>query len=370
MRDTMSANGLFFLAVVLGAAAAGCEDDPAERAGGQGGDADADADADGDTDSDADADGDGDTDGDACDEQNFAIEMEPVKLMILQDMSMSMNEETPTKWSEAQKALVTLLEDPLYGNIWFGFDGFPDDGNCGVDNPVLVDTSAGTAASIAARIRNIASMSGSAATPLCTALRKFDTSLFPTYAPGFTADDAARYLLLVSDGGDPCWNTKAKCGSNALVGGRAPSIAEYEAKIAALLAQGIRTFAVGFGSGVNPAELNAIAAAGDTQFDYYMVASNEQELEDAFDAIAGSVISCSYDLKDPNATANPDKVNFYFDGAVVPYDADCAEGKGWMWNDAAHKSITFCFESCGKLRTGTVANIAAKFGCKTVTVVK
>jgi hypothetical protein len=56
------------------------------------GDADSDADADSDGDSDVDADADADGDSDVCDEQDFEIAMEPVRVQIVLDQSSSMAE--------------------------------------------------------------------------------------------------------------------------------------------------------------------------------------------------------------------------------------------------------------------------------------
>jgi hypothetical protein len=79
-----------------------------------------------------------------------------------------------------------------------------------------------------------------------------------------------------------------------------------------------------------------------------------------------SIASCSFELRDPNASADPDKVNFFFDGTPVPYDADCAVGDGWKWNDDSHSAITFCANACKKLNEGEVATVSAEFGCEQV----
>ncbi len=59
-------------------------------------------------------------------------------------------------------------------------------------------------------------------------------------------------------------------------------------------------------------------------------------------------------------------MNFYFDGAVVPYDEDCATGVGWTWTDASHTRMEFCAQSCDPLTNHQVSDGTATFGCQTV----
>jgi len=319
------------------------------------GGADGDTDSDGDLDSDIDADGDSDAGdgGNVCAEQDFDIKFLPVRLMILQDMSGSMSEGTPTKWSQAKGALNPILDQ--WGNdIEFGFDRFPNDNNCGVSAPVIVDCASGNAANIKTRINAI---SPNGHTPLYCAMNQFTNA---SYAPNFTSKEALSYLLLVSDGA-------GNCGQNC--SGNSDESAQLLSQVTAqLLTMGIKTYVVGFGTGVSAQQLNAIVAAGGTGSSTYINAQNQQDLQNAFNDIASSVVSCTYEIKAPAATADPNNVNFYFDGNVVGYDDKCTNGSGWQWTDATHTRVEFCDKACQKLKSGQVKKISAKFGCPTTPI--
>ena len=60
---------------------------------------------------------------DICDEQDFDIHHEIVRLMLLLDQSSSMN---GSPWNEATAALTALLENPAFHDMYFGLDAFPD----------------------------------------------------------------------------------------------------------------------------------------------------------------------------------------------------------------------------------------------------
>jgi hypothetical protein len=67
--------------------------------------------------------------------------------------------------------------------------------------------------------------------------------------------------------------------------------------------------------------------------------------------------------------SDPDKVNFYFNGEVVPFDESCKQGVGWMWENQTHTQMRFCEQSCAVLRAGHVSSVGAKFGCPVVIVI-
>jgi hypothetical protein len=358
--------------------AVGCEDSDDIREAG--GDADSDADADGDSDADADGDSDADGDGDTdsadtdsgsssvCDEQDFPIEVAPVRLMIFEDMSYSMADPDvadPTNWSQAKPALTTMLDNWTGEQIEFGFDIFPDDSagplqGCHVEAPVVFDCAPGNEAVIIDYLDD--NTPGGAATPMHCGMANF---LDPAYAPSFTDPQADSYLLVVSDGVD-------NCGEGCCAQIFNPECHASEDEFADLTEQlvdaGMGVFVIGFGDGVDEGQLNAIASHGGTSFTSFFDANDEASLQDALETIAASVVSCVYNIDEPDASADPDNVNFYFDGEVVPYDEDCEEGIGWTWVDEEHTQVEFCEEACLQLQNDEVETISAKFGCPTVVV--
>jgi hypothetical protein len=59
-------------------------------------------------------------------------------------------------------------------------------------------------------------------------------------------------------------------------------------------------------------------------------------------------------------------VNFYFDGVLIPMDADCSSGSGWRWANDDHTQVEFCPDSCQQIKDAEVEMITATFGCDTV----
>jgi hypothetical protein len=361
---TSGAAAVAVLAFVLPA----CE--PGSGAGTSAGDGDVDGDADGDGDADADGDGDGDGDSDTfCDEQDFAIVYQPARLMILLDNSGSMKSKTglfdPTKWEQAKTAIIGLLQGfQGSGSFEFGFDVFPDfqcqGFCCDVSHPVVADCAPDAEGELISFVGAAPEPLGEFDTPLCDGMDRFND---PSYAPAFTGGDGPRYLVVVSDGKEEC-----NGGGYSTMCGGAPGYPGAVQIVQELLAGGVRTFVIGFGSGVDPAQLNVIAGNGGTDFGQYFVASGQEQLQAAFETIATAAVSCEFALDEPEASADPDNVNFYFDEEVVPHDEGCQQGSGWDWLDAEHTQVVFCEAACAELQSGGVEVVSAKFGCPTVEV--
>jgi hypothetical protein len=293
-----------------------------------------------------------------CSEEDFAVEPEPVRIMILQDKSSSMTEGSPSKWDQAVGALTTTLNTYAGPLIEFGFDIFPNSGNCNVSDPVIHDCLAGQESQIVTWL-NTHDADG-ASTPLYCGMAAF---LDAAYAPLFTAVDASSYLLVVSDGADLC-GEGCCVPINPFNGKCNATTSEFSQLTKDLLAKGVRSIVIGFGADASPDQLNAIASNGGTSFTSYLDAQNQQDLEDALESVAQSVVSCTYAIN-PQDPFDPNVINFYFDGALVPYDDDCVPGNGWRWTDSTHTSIEFCPGACSQLQGGTVDTVNAKYGCPT-----
>ncbi|MFA5762753.1 MAG: vWA domain-containing protein [Bacilli bacterium] len=326
-------------------------------------------------DSDSDADGGSDTESDVCAELDFTIEPAPVNLMILQDMSYSMADPevaNPTNWSYALPALNNILTDWADSQIVFGFDIFPDGSStamqgCHVEAPVLYDCGPDVEVDIIDYINDSGNTPNGASTPLYCGIADF---IDPTYAPVFNDPAANRYLLVVSDGADLCGegcctaiNPLAHPECNATTD-------EFEALAQDVVEAGIKIIVIGFGDGAEPDQLNAIANNGGMEAPYneYIFADDDVSLEAALTEIAATVITCVYNIGSPDASADPDDVNFYFDDVIVYYDEDCAVGEGWTWVNEEHTQIEFCAAACEELQGGTVETITATWGCPTVEI--
>ncbi|MFO8074270.1 MAG: vWA domain-containing protein [Polyangia bacterium] len=383
MLGKSTLQGFFSMALLLAAceptAEIGRDDDDDGAADA---DSDADSDTDGDADADSDADGDADT-GTFCDEQDFPISLVPPRLMLLVDFSFSMTDpidpdalNPQDKWPVARQALIEMVTG-YGGQLHFGTDIFPDgsgSNKCEVDDPVEYDIQLDSGSAIISYYTSASTPNGNG-TPLYCGMQNF---LDPTYAPVFNDPEAPSYLVVVSDGADLCGTGCFYCGPF----NQSAECDDIDVELGELTAQlydeqGIRTFAIGFGDDAVSADvaedqLGAIAANGHTDVDQYLDAADEEALYAALDVIAESAVSCTYSIDEPDASADPDNVNFYFEveGAeeVVPYDEDCQEGLGWTWIDEEHTEIEFCEQPCQQLQTGEVTEISAKFGCPTVVV--
>jgi hypothetical protein len=309
-----------------------------------------------------------------CAEQDFDIELLPPQLMILLDRSASMTDSlgTSTKWQQAQPAIEHLVS--TYQNqILFGFDAFPSsDGldSCAVTDPVVVDVVDSYANNSSVTAAMWATTPEGGSTPLYCGLNILSES---TYAPNFANPAATKYVVVVSDGIDLCGVGCCRAIFPGFPVECSATIGQFE-DLAEDLANthDIKTFVIGFADSssdeVFEDQLNAIASHGGTPFNEFLLASNQTQLEEALDQIAGEVISCTYAIEDPGEEADPDEVNVYFDNAAVGFDAGCANGAGWDWADASHSAILFCPEACDNLRSLEVDNIGITFGCPTIIV--
>jgi hypothetical protein len=124
----------------------------------------------------------------------------------------------------------------------------------------------------------------------------------------------------------------------------------------------VRTFVVGFGSAVDPAELDGMATAGGTAIaggpPYYYQADDAASLGSALTTIAGSVLSCSYTLSD--VPPDPDLLFVYFDGVAV--DRDTTGADGWDY-DGGTNQLVFHGPACDALLSGGVADLIISYGC-------
>lgn len=318
-----------------------------------------------------------------CDYDELPIVAEPVSLMILVDRSSSMvnnnTAEGKTRWQAAVAAFDGLLRNWDRDNIKLGLDYFPDGSgraqtgfiaDCGVDNPVQRDCADDNAINILDRIKEDAPEKFGNMTPMYCAMNNFSNK---TYAPGCAQDGLEQYLLVVSDGSDNC-GLDCKCTSQEECDDRDTwtSTEELGDLSKTLLdKKGIRTFVIGFGGGVDGLKLDAVAQNGGTAFSSYIPAEDGTKLEDAFDMVAGSLISCTWKLKDPNDDADPNKVNILFDDEPIPNigSKDCATTRGWRWLDGEHSAVQFCGSACSDVKSQKVDSIQAVWGCDTIVVI-
>jgi hypothetical protein len=318
----------------------------------------------------------------------------PPNLYFLVDRSGSMGAfaegASLTKYDMARKVLGDLLT-VIGHRVRYGASIFPaDTRTCGGGHEVFPPT-----------LGNLPGCDGSYDPQLVDFLRTFGN-----FAPGGSTPTAAAlsdlrpelqglegdtFLVLLTDGAPNC-NLDATCGSDQCTlniegvsvarrectpdfnccdadntGTGAPAYCvdadATEHQVLRLAAHGIPTYVVGM-PGAEPYSdlLSRLAVAGGTARDgalaYYAV-KDQDELEQALYAIGtGLAISCSITLDAP--PDDPDMVNVYFDGTLIVADPD----DGWSWDGESNIQVNG--EACDRLKSGSVIDARAVFGCDTV----
>lgn len=236
----------------------------------------------------------------ACGENMHCVESEGrceeicmIRLFILVDQSGSMSDGTPSKWEQARTAIQTIMTSDTADDVEFGFGAFPSDNDCAADDIVIHPVPTATASDVDSYF----SSGPSGNTPLTFALEFFQTDT----SANLRDSDYHNAILVISDGMDSCYiDCLERCGMNftCLMACEAeiePLAVAQLSMITANLrdAHQIRTFAVGFGSDVSAAELNAIAENGGTYQTEYLQASDVDELEAVFQEIIDEMWQCN-----------------------------------------------------------------------------
>lgn len=281
-----------------------------------------------------------------CEAENFVAEAVPPNMLIVLDRSGSMDDRvggfgSPSKWDVALTA-VDNLTSAYDGQIRFGLLAFPgtdlacqQGGHCNA-GVIAVDVGDDTRSAINEYLDDSATCL--LGTPIGGAL-----SLAVDYEP---LEDTTRsnYVLLVTDGEDNCQIDPTD------------QVRDLRQKTPS-----VKTFVVGFGGGVDPGELNAMADEAGTalpgQRRYYQ-ADDADSLEAAFQEIGGAVLGCEYTI--PSEVPDPDQLFVFFDGIRVPRDPSNAAG--WNYDDASGR-LTFAGNACTALRTGNVESLILVYGC-------
>lgn len=204
-------------------------------------------------------------------------------LIIVLDRSCSMSKvpagDTRSKWKIAEDA-IDQLTTMYAGQLRYGLIMFPDEagGKCVQDQPIYVEAGTGNEQAVRDAIAGTAP-DGPCVTNIDTAMAQVSDD------PAFdgTPDPSGRrgFVLLITDG-----KQSGACGGNT-------NDPITVANIEALYNAGYPTYVVGFGGGVDPADLDSFAVAGGVPragTPMYYQADNAAELDAALDAIAGSII--------------------------------------------------------------------------------
>lgn len=274
-----------------------------------------------------------------CGSEIYGAENVPPNVLVVLDRSSSMNEQITggTKWDVARAAINQLLTS--YGSqVRFGLKLYPGIDLAGDPGPscgpglVFVDPADGTATAISDTLMMANTSFGTPTAEALDALVGYQPLLDTT---------RNNYVLLITDGQSNCADPVPIVGD--------------------LLAQSpsVKTFVVGFGSGVDPTELNDMAQAGGTaqpMMPYYFQADDAAALGAAFATIVGSVLSCNYALSE--IPPDPSQLYVWIDGQLVPADP----ANGWVY-DPVTNQINFVGTTCDALQNGTATELIVSYGC-------
>jgi len=292
----------------------------------------------------------------------------PVNMFLLFDKSGSMLD--GGKWAAAKNAMRAFFEDPKVAGLRVAIRFFPDTTcdapECDIDACTTPQVKIGKLTSASAPddkqeealIKAINGANAVGGTPMYAALGGAEqaAAIHLSQNPSHKAA-----VVLVTDG--------------------EPNGCETDIdKIAALAAQAYKTFAVttyvvGL-NGANKAQLDKIAAAGETGTAFFLEGNNVQEtLLEAFQAIQGKGLACQFKLP-TDAAVDPNKVNVLYtssDGGEpvligqVPAADACSDGKdAWYYDDpAAPAAILLCPTSCNKVEANQDGKLEVVFGCAT-----
>jgi hypothetical protein len=313
--------------------------------------------------------------GDACATDTLGADVGPVNMFVMFDSSASMNDDN--KWPSATAAFTSFFQDPETAGLRLAFRFFGsdmptpgcNDTDCSIDacaDP-LIDIAGLTAAAAPGDAHEAALVN---LLQTSTAVGGFGTPIYP--ALGGAVQWASDYA-------------EANPEENAVVifvtDGEPNGCNQDINDIASLAADGwndhgVRTYAIGL-EGSNEAQLDQIAAAGNTTQGYFIGAgaSAQSELLAALNEIRGNEIRCDIAIPPSNGGMPIDfnRVNVNYTpgggGAVVPFgkvtDASaCMDLDGWYYDDpSAPTRIILCDAACEQVNADSGAQLSIVLGC-------
>ena len=295
--------------------------------------------------------------GGGCAAQEIKIAAIPPNLLIALDRSCSMTDAVngTTKWAIAVGA-INKMTTSFAGRIRFGMTLFPDltGAECSQNAiPIPVgpgkETEIQTLLTAALELADPLYPDGPCVTNIDTAMQQAATE------PAFNDVERDSYAILLTDG---------KQSSCNLAGGDAGTTKI----IKGLAAKNVPTFVIGFGSGIDAAQMNIFADAGgvpsgDPTTRYYK-AENQMSLDLALSTIANKTLSCTFALEDNPAGSSDFHVFFNNDPKGVSQDPTHADG--WDY-DAVSNQIIFYGSACDAIKNQTVSDIDIVLECATPT---
>jgi hypothetical protein len=294
-----------------------------------------------------------------CGTMSRGATMVPPDILIVQDRSLSMNQNadgsscgttcaTTGKWAQmtaALEAVATMTDTTVNWGLKFFASG---NSGCTVNNAPEVPVGPMSATAIAGAIGGV--MPGSN-TPTRAAM---DAAV--AYMQTLT-DPNPKYILLATDGLPNC----PAAGGNNMTDDSPAAIASVTAAAAA----GFPTFIVGIGSTMADATLNSMAAAGGVPqtgaaTSFYQV-NDTAQLETVLKTIVGSVASCTFNLgMAPNSFTSNTAIDVFGDGQKIPKDLTMTDGWNYI---GSGDQIQVYGPKCDAILSGMIKDVTITYQC-------
>jgi len=287
--------------------------------------------------------------GGGCGAQEVKVEAIPPNMLLVLDRSCSMTALVGdvTKWDIAVAAINKMTID-YTSKIRFGLTLFPDlvTPACGQD-AIPIPVAPGNEAAIQMLLTGALDMAdpyfpdGPCQTNIEAGVTQAGTE------PAFNDTDRDSYAVLITDG-------KETCGSDLATTNKIKNLFEM---------RNIPTFVIGFGNGVDPAQMNKFAQAGGVPavgVNQFYDASDQASLDMALTTIAKKTLSCAYTLE--TVPPNADEIYVFFDN-TTEIARDDTKTDGWDY-DLGKNQVVFYGTACDNLKNGVVMDLDIVLGCK------
>jgi hypothetical protein len=290
---------------------------------------------------------------DECGSQEIKADVVPPNLLLVLDRSCSMTGKvgSSNKWQIAVDALVKLTTT-FKDKIRFGLSLFPDTtGDKCTQDAVAIPVGPGQESAIQALL-TAALAKSDPNFPDGPCVTNIDTAMEQAAGHQPLKDTSRQsFVALITDGKQ--YGCKEAGGDS----GTTQIITDLLGK------DGVATFVVGFGNGVDPDQLDIFAAAGgvpsgDPTNKFYK-AEDQASLDQALAAIAQKAFGCVFTLEQVPELL--DKIYVFFDDKEVPKDP--THQNGWDYDPATNK-LTIYGQACKDLQAGKITDVDIVYGCK------
>jgi hypothetical protein len=305
------------------------------------------------------------TGGMSCGQTNVSVMPEPPDILIVQDKSLSMNQDASgancnttgcSKWSQVSAAIDSVVMATQTSVNW-GLVFFGSNNMCGVNTTPNVPITPNT--SYTPISQAYAGNMPSSYTPTEAAL-----NAAVAYMQTVT-DPNPKFLLLATDGLPNCAPNDRNVTDDDSPG---TVTAVTNAKTA-----GFPTFVVGIGNTMGTATLNMLATAGgepqvgSADGNSFYEVNSTADLEAALTKIVGMVASCTIPLTGVNGTLDKVAVSAKdSSGNTVQITQDPANG--WSYTDTTMTTIILNGTACTDLQNGSYSNFQFIYTCSTGTI--